>query len=509
MELTLPSLPYQLSALLFFILALKFLHKKKATNTQSKLNLPPGPWTLPFIGCLHHLANGKLPQHAMRDLARSYGPVMLLRVGQIDQVVITSREAAQEVMKTQYANFSDRPLLSVAKVSNSGCDIIFSTGAYWRLLRRTCVNGLLSPKRVKSLSSIRHEEVHSMLEWLSTFSDKSPVKIFETVSKVSINIVTRAVFGGRCKRQDMFLKALMELVQLSSWFCLSDVFPSLSWLDVKMRREILRIYRVLDSTTEEIVQDHLEKQKQRENNGDEDVEYDLVDILIKTMKDDNGGVSITFDSIKTVILDMFAGGTDTTTTTIEWTMAELIKHPEILAKVQAEIRSAASEKIDFNENDLIKLRYLKLVIKEAMRLHPPAPLLLPRQCKDTCEVLGYSIPSGARVLINAWALGRDPEYWTDAEQFIPERFEGSSVDFKGNNLEFVPFGAGKRSCPGMDFATAVVEIVLFKLLLHFDWKLPDGLKPNELDMTEEFGASCRMKKPLSLIPILRVPFSDV
>ena len=206
---------------------------------------------------------------------------------------------------------------------------------------------------------------------------------------------------------------------------------------------------------------------------------------------------------------MIIGGTDAETFAIEWAMTELIKHPRIMAKVQAEIRHVANEKVDFDEDDLMKLNYLKLVIKETLRLHPPGTLLVPRQCKETCQLLGYSIPSGARVLINAWALGRDPEYWSHAEEFIPERFEGSSIDLKGRNFEFIPFGAGRRSCPGMEFGMAVIEIVLARLLLHFDWKLPDGVKPTDVDMTEELGVVCHLKKPLSLVPVLRVPLPSL
>ncbi|KAJ4820185.1 cytochrome P450 family 71 polypeptide [Rhynchospora pubera] len=510
MELTLASVPYQLGALFLFVLALKLLHKKKATNTRSKLRIPPGPWTLPIIGSLHHLVRSKLPHRTLYNLARSHGPVMLLRAGQTDLVIITSREAAEEVMKTHDANFSDRPLLFTANMCNSGCDIVFSNGPYWRQLRRICVNGLLSSKKVKSLSSIQHEEVSHMLKSLSTFSDKkSPVKLIEKVSDVSNNIVARVTFGGRFTRKEVFLKALKEVTEQVSWFSLSDFFPSLSQMDVKMKTKSLRTYRILDTLTEEIVQEHLAMQKQQQINREEDIEYNLVYDLIKAMEDGNGGLPITFDSVKAVILDMFAGGTDTTTTTVEWTMAELVKHPEIMAKVQAEIRHVVGEKTDIDDNDIIKLNYLKLVIKETLRLHPPLPLLIPRQCNETSQILGYSISSGARVIINGWALGRDPENWSDADKFIPERFEGSRVDLKGNNFEFVPFGAGRRSCPGMGFGMAVIEITLSRLLLHFDWKLPDGVKPNDLDMTEEFGVVCHKKSPLSLIPVLRVSLSDV
>ncbi|KAJ3702794.1 hypothetical protein LUZ61_006499 [Rhynchospora tenuis] len=460
MELKLVSVPYQLGALLLFVLALKLLYKKKTTKIQSKLRLPPGPWTLPFIGSLHHLVRSKLPHRTLRDLAQSHGPVMLLRAGQTDLVIITSKEAAQEVMKTQDANFSDRPLLFTANMCNSGCDIVFSNGPYWRQLRRICANGLLSSKKVKFLSSIQHEEVNRMLKSLSTFSDeKSPVKLIEKVNNVANNIVARATFGGRCERKEVLLKALKEVLEQISWFSLSDFFPSLSQMDVKIKTKSLRTYRILDTLMEEIVQEHVEMQKQQQINNKDDIDDNLVNVLIKAMEDDNAGLAITFNSVKAVIIDMFSGGIDTTATTIEWTMAELVKHPEIMAKVQAEIRHVVGEKTDLNENDIIKLIYLKLVIKETLRLHPPLPLLLPRLCNETSRILGYSIPSGARVIINGWALGRDPESWSDADKFIPERFEEPRVDLKGNNFEFIPFGA-------------------------------DSIKLNDLDMTEEFGAVC-------------------
>ncbi|KAJ4767486.1 Cytochrome P450 family 71 protein [Rhynchospora pubera] len=510
MELTFPSLLYQLSALLLFVLALKLLHKNKDTKTQPKLNLPPGPRTLPFIGNLHYLVSGELPHRALHNLARSHGPVMLLRTGQTDLVVITSKDAAQEVMKAQDANFSNRPVLAAAIMAKYGCiDIAFSNGPYWRQLRRICVNELLSSRQVKSLSSIRRDEVHSMLKWLSSYSDKSPVKLAAKVSEVANNIVACAAFGGRCRKQGAFLKAMKDATEQVSWFCISDIFPSLSWLDLMMKRKLERMYRVVDPILEEIVQEHLQKQRQQKNARDENIEYDLADLLIKAMDNKDLEEPLTFDSVKAVIIDMFSGGTDTTTTTIEWAMTELIKHPNVMAKVQAEIRHAANEKIKFDENDLVNLNYLKLVIKETLRLHPPVPLLLPRQCKETCQLLGYSIPAGARVVINAWALGRDPNCWNNADEFIPERFEGSSVDFKGNNFEFVPFGAGRRSCPGMEFGMAVIEVALARLLLHFDWKLPDGVTPSEVDMMEQFGAVCHKKNRLSLIPILRFPLPDV
>lgn len=191
---------------------------------------------------------------------------------------------------------------------------------------------------------------------------------------------------------------------------------------------------------------------------------------------------------------------------MEWAISELLKNPRVMKKAQAEVRQAFKGKTKVVESDIQSLDYLKLVIKETLRLHPPGPLL-PRETREKCEVGGYEIPVKTKVLVNAWAIGRDPNIWTEPECFKPERFQGSLVDFKGTNFEFIPFGAGRRICPGISFATANIELALAQLLYHFDWKLPNGIKLEELDMSETFGITARKKHNLHLIPINCVPFS--
>ncbi len=190
-------------------------------------------------------------------------------------------------------------------------------------------------------------------------------------------------------------------------------------------------------------------------------------------------------------------------------MTELIMNPRVMLKAQAELSNVIKGKQTISEDDLVELKYLKLIIKETLRLHPVVPLLLPRECRETCEVMGYDIPIGTIVLVNVWAIGRDPKYWEDAETFIPERFEDGHIDFKGTNFEFIPFGAGRRMCPGMAFAEVIMELALASLLYHFDWELPDGISPTKVDMMEELGATIRRKNDLYLIPAVRVPLSTV
>lgn len=190
-------------------------------------------------------------------------------------------------------------------------------------------------------------------------------------------------------------------------------------------------------------------------------------------------------------------------------MAEMMKDSRIMKKAQAEVREVFNMKGRVDENFLDELKYLKVVVKETLRLHPPVPLLLPRECGQTCEIHGYNIPAKSKVIVNAWAIGRDSNYWTEPVRFHPERFIDSSIDYKGNNFEYIPFGAGRRICPGITFASRVMELALAMLLYHFDWKLPSGMICGELDMSEDFGITIRRKHDQLLVafPYLPLPVS--
>ena len=197
---------------------------------------------------------------------------------------------------------------------------------------------------------------------------------------------------------------------------------------------------------------------------------------------------------------MFTGAIETSSTTIDWAVAELIRNPTVMKKAQDEVREVFSKKGSVDETGLSEMYYLKSVVKETMRLHPPLPFLLPRESREKCEINGYEIPAKTRVIVNAWAIGRDPSYWIEPDSVISERFLDSSIDFKGINFEYIPFGAGRRICPGMSFGVINVELPLALLLYHFDWKLPNGMKNEALDMTQFFGATLKRKDVLHLVP---------
>jgi cytochrome P450 len=216
-----------------------------------------------------------------------------------------------------------------------------------------------------------------------------------------------------------------------------------------------------------------------------------------------------------LLQDLLGAGSETTATTLDWAMAEMMRNPHVLRKAQAEVRHAlaAGGQSRVREKALPQLRYLQLVIKETLRLHMAGPLLLPRECTDPCRVLGYDVPKGAMLLVNVWAIGRDTANWgPDAEEFRTERFEEAgtaALDFRGTDFEFLPFGAGRRMCPGLTFGLAVMELALASILFHFDWELPQGTPPVELDMTEAFGLTAKRKTDLWLRATLRVPIPNL
>ena len=195
---------------------------------------------------------------------------------------------------------------------------------------------------------------------------------------------------------------------------------------------------------------------------------------------------------------MFAAGTDTTFITLDWAMKELI-NPRVLERAQAEVRSVLGDRSVVLESDLPQLDYMKAVIKETFRLHPPVPVLVPRESMEHVTIKGYDIPPKTRIFVNAWVIGRDPECWEDPGTFKPDRFLGSTVDYKGQDFELIPFGAGRRTCPAMTFATASIELALAQLLHSFDWELPPGVGPEDLDMTQVFGISMHRKESLIVL----------
>ncbi|KAJ3694559.1 hypothetical protein LUZ60_010039 [Juncus effusus] len=279
--------------------------------------------------------------------------------------------------------------------------------------------------------------------------------------------------------------------------------PSLGWVDwlSGLKRRARKNAQGVDNFLENVIKDHLKKKGDGKSIIGGEIEgSDLVDVLLNINKTDKEiEVPLTRDNIKAIILDIFAAGTDTVSTVLEWTMAELINNPEEMNKVQKEIRDIINASGKLTENLTEKMTYLKASIKESFRLHPPLPLLVPRESTKDIKISGYHIPARTRFILNTFAIGRDSHCWDRPQEFWPERFLESNVDFKGQHFGLVPFGAGRRVCPGISFASSTIELALAALLYHFDWNLPDGIKEKSLDMAETGGITIHRKYNLVLV----------
>jgi len=201
---------------------------------------------------------------------------------------------------------------------------------------------------------------------------------------------------------------------------------------------------------------------------------------------------------------MFAAGTDTSSSTTEWAIAEMIRNPRILAQVQQELDNIVGRDRNVKEDDIPNLPYLQAVIKETFRLHPSTPLSLPRIASESCDIFGYHIPKGSTLLVNVWAIARDPKEWANPLEFKPERFlpggEKCDVDVKGNDFEVIPFGAGRRICAGMSLGLRMVQLLTATLAHSFDWKLENGLNAKKMNMDEGYGLTLQRAVPLSVHP---------
>ncbi|XP_038895182.1 cytochrome P450 71AP13-like [Benincasa hispida] len=490
------------STFIFFIslLIILLIPKFKSKPRKKPLNLPPSPPKLPLIGNLHQL--GRHPHLCFRRLSHKFGPIFLLQLGQIPNLIISSPKIAKEAFTTHDLIFSSRPFLFSAQHIFYNCtDIAFSPyGSYWRHVRKICILELLSAKRVESFALIRQQEVTRLVDRIS--QSKSRVDLSSFLALYANDVLCRAALGREFSASGEYhLHGIQELLEeyqiLLGGFCIGDLFPSLAFLSkfTGMKSRLMRTAKAFDKLFDQVIAEHLNPERE---NMDES--KDLVDVLLDIQK--NGSydkISLTMDNVKAIILDMFAAGTDTTFITLDWGMTELITHPETMKRAQNEIRSIVGERRIVSESDVLEMPYLKAVVKEVLRLHPPVPVSVPRETREDVRIEGYDIPAKTRVFVNLWAIGRDPESWKNPESFEPERFLDSDVDYKGLDFEFIPFGTGRRICPGIAMGIATVELALAQILHSFDWELPSGVEAKDLDMTEVFGITMHRKAHLEVV----------
>ncbi|KAM7516168.1 hypothetical protein LguiA_005751 [Lonicera macranthoides] len=494
-----------MSMTLLFIVPLLFLFLFSRFNR--KLPYPPGPKGWPVIGNMDMVS--QLTHRGLAKLAKQYGGLFHLRIGFLHMVAVSSPEIARQVLQVQDNIFSNRPAtIAISYLTYDRADMAFAHyGPFWRQMRKLCVMKLFSRKRAESWDSVR-DEVDCMVHLVSQNKSK-PINIGELVFGLTRDIIYRAAFGSSTKDgQDEFIKILQEFSKLFGAFNIADFFPSLGWADPQgLNGRLSKARAALDGFIDSIIDEHMQKKKPV------DADTDMVDDLLAFYSDEakvnesedlQNSIKLTRDNIKAIIMDVMFGGTETVASAIEWAMTELMRSPQDLKRVQQELADIVGLDRRVEETDFEKLTYLKCCLKETLRLHPPIPLLL-HETAEEAIIAGYRIPAKSRVMINAWAIGRDKGAWEDPEEFKPSRFLKDGVpDFKGSNFEFIPFGSGRRSCPGMQLGLYALEISVAHLLHCFNWELPDGMKPSELDMSDVFGLTAPKASRLVAVPSPRL-----
>ncbi|CAI9281602.1 unnamed protein product [Lactuca saligna] len=458
---------------LFLLLSLPLIYLLlKLTKNRSRFT-PPGPVGLPFIGNLHQINHSNL-HTSLWQLSKSYGPIVSLQLGFIPAVVVSSASLVKEVLKTQDIIFCNRPsLIGQQKVSYNGLEVIFSPcNEYWREMRKVFMVNLLGPKKVERFRYIREDEVSSTMTKIHELTQSSkPVNLSELMKSVASSIMMRLAFSRRYKDEDEreeVPRLLTEVQAMMADFFVSDILP-------------------------ELIEEHLSSQ----NPKSLDKEEDFIDILLRLKEDQS--LNLTYAHIKALLMDILVAGTDTSTATVVWAMTALIKNPKVMKKAQEEVREVVGKKGKVDEDDLSKLTYLKAVVKEIFRLYPPVPLLVPRETTKDTILHGYKIKAKTLVFVNVLAIGRDPESWESPEEFLPERFLGSNIDFKGNDFELIPFGAGRRICPGISMGVVMVDLLLANLVYLFDWGLPNGMKKEDIDFDVNPGITMHKRNDLCLM----------
>ncbi|KAG7634246.1 Cytochrome P450 [Arabidopsis suecica] len=486
------------------LLPLSLIFLKKLLPSKGKL--PPGPKGLPIIGNLHQL--GRFLHKSLHKISQEYGPVMLLHFGVVPVIIVSSKEGAEEVLKTHDLETCSRP-----KTVGSGLftynfkDIGFAPyGENWREMRKIAVSELFSQKKLKSFRYIREDESQLLVRKVSKSAFETPtssVNLRKVIFTFAASIICRLSFGQNfCDFVDM--ETVEELVLESETnlgsLAFADFLPA-GWIIDRISGQhstVMKAFSKLTNFFELVIDDHLKSGKIEDHS---DIISVMLDMINKPTE--VGSYKVTDDHLKGLMSDVFLAGVNAGSITMIWTMTELSRHPRVMKKLQEEIRAALGpNKEKITEEDLEKVEYLKMVIEEAFRLHPPAPLLLPRLTMSDINIQGYNIPKNTMIQINTYTIGRDPKNWTKPDEFIPERFVDNPIEYKGQHFELLPFGAGRRVCPGMATGITIVELGLLSLLYFFDWSLPNGMTTKDIDMEEDGAFVIAKKVSLELVPTL-------
>ncbi|KAI3690366.1 hypothetical protein L2E82_48384 [Cichorium intybus] len=470
-----------------------------SVDLYRKRRLPPGPIGLPIIGNLLDL--GSKPHESLSKLAHKYGPFMTIRLGTITSVVASTPDAARQVLQLNDEACSSRRVPDViSAMKNPDAAVLWMPPHNtWRAIRKALNIYLTNRQKLDSLSDLRQNVVAGMVEFLQESGEKkASVDIGQLAFAVALNQLSNTIFSQNVTSYDSdniagFKSAVETCMEMLGKFNIADIFPVLKPLDPQnIRSQAKSAFNWLDEVIEGFVSERLKNRVlEVPTSGD------MLDSLLDYSRENEAIFNL--QHIKALLVDLFIAGTDTASNTITWAMTELFLNPDMLSRVREEVSQIVGDDRKIKEAKILDLPYLDAVIKETMRLHLAAPLLAPHKTETQVKLGNYIVPPNTQIFVNAWAMAQDPRYWKNPMVFMPERFLTNNVDYKGQHFEFIPFGSGRRRCPGMPLAHRMVRLIVASFVYHFDWELPHARE--EMDMNCTFGLTLLKTIPLVATPI--------
>ncbi|XP_049344182.1 cytochrome P450 81C13-like [Solanum verrucosum] len=490
---------FYLAILLFFtpILFRYIFHRRR--------NLPPSPFSFPIIGHIYLL---KSTLHlTLTSLSAKYGPVLYLKLGyNMPVIVVSSPSAVEECLTKNDVIFANRPkTLAGDKFTFNYTVYVWAPyGQLWRILRRLTVVELFSSQSLQKSSTLRDQEIGTFIRSLYKFSTSNnngskKVDLTNWAFTLVFNLMTKIIAGkhivneedaGMEKGIEMIEKLRGTFLVTISFLNMCDFLPILRWFGYKGLEKKMD---VIHSKRNQFLNSLIDEFRHNKISGLKPNDTTLIETLLSFQESEPE--FYTDDIIKSIMLVVFVAGTETSSSTIQWVMRLLLAHPEVLHKLRADIDNKVGNKRLVRESDLTKLPYLRCIVNETMRLYPPIPLLLPHYSTEDCTVGGYDVPKHTMLLINAWAVHRDPKVWDDPEKFKPERFEATEGETERFNYKLIPFGMGRRACPGTDMGLRAVSLALGALVQCFDWQIEE-----EESLEASYHARMSMQnKPLKAV----------
>ncbi|XP_043695107.1 cytochrome P450 CYP82D47-like [Telopea speciosissima] len=480
----------------------------------------PGAW--PIVGHLIKLSTPQPLFRTLADMADKYGPVFTVRFGIHQTLVISSWELAKECFTTNDKAFASRPKSAAGKylAFNYAMFGFAPYGSYWRETRKCVALELLSNRRLESLKRIRYAEIENCMKnlnglWVKNNRNQVKIEMNRLFRDLAMNLVLKMVVGKQYfsvvgaddvfdKEAQRIQKTIDDFFKLAGVSVASDVLPSfLSWMDFDgAQRAMKKTTEEMDVIAERWLQEHRQKILSGKADGDE---QDFMDMMLSILEEDPQFHGHDRDSVvKATVLALMLAATDPIAVSLSWALSLLLNNKQVLRKAQDELDFHVGKERKVDEKDIGNLTYLQAIIKETLRLYPDTPLLIPHEAIEDCIVSEFRIPKGTRLIVNLWKIHRDPRVWSNPLEFQPERFLTShpNLDVWGKNFEFIPFGSGRRSCPGISFSLLTLQMMLARLLHEFELRMPSN---EPVDMTERMGLSMSKKTPLEVLLSPRLP----